>query len=86
MQKNMVPERPETAVQEMHLEPEETKVVIHTLHENGVKRKQSVDSVDLMIEEEIKNITEDLTKDPGGNATTEDIETSELQDIESEEA
>ncbi len=41
------------------MEPEETKVVIHTLNENNVKRKQSIDSVDLMIEEEIKNITDD---------------------------
>lgn len=39
--------------------PEETKVVIHTSPENSVKRKQSIDSVDLMIEEEIKNITDD---------------------------
>jgi hypothetical protein len=41
------------------LEPEETKVVIHTLNDTNVKRKQSIDSVDLMIEEEIKHITGD---------------------------
>ncbi|XP_032792607.2 uncharacterized protein LOC116929459 [Daphnia magna] len=82
-----VSERPESAVTEIHSEQEETKVVIHTLHEdvnqNGaVKRQQSVDSVDMMIEEEIKNI---ITEDPK-SATDKNKETPALQDIEVEEA
>ncbi len=52
-------EPPQSLVKETTPGPEETKVVIHTSPENSVKRKQSIDSVDLMIEEEIKNITDD---------------------------
>lgn len=52
-------DRPESAAKDIDLEPDETKVVIHTLNEDNVKRKQSIDSVDLMIEEEIKHITAD---------------------------
>lgn len=40
---------------------EETRVVIHTSPEINVKRHQSIDSVDLMIEEEIKHIEEEET-------------------------
>jgi hypothetical protein len=52
-------DRPESAAKDIDLESEETKVVIHTLNDTNVKRKQSIDSVDLMIEEEIKHITGD---------------------------
>jgi len=63
LQNNNENDRPESVIKEINSEPEETKVVIHTLNENNGKRKQSIDSVDLMIEEEIKNITEDHEDD-----------------------
>lgn len=53
-------ERPVSSVPETHFDgQEETKVVVHISPEISVKRKQSIDSVDLMIEEEIKNIKDD---------------------------
>lgn len=60
--------------------PEETEVVIHTSpennNENPVKRHPSIDSVDLMIEEEIKNITEDQSLDilEGSSKKSEQLE------------
>jgi len=38
---------------------EEANVVVHTSAESNSERKKSIDSVDLMIEEEIKNIDVD---------------------------
>ncbi len=39
--------------------PAETEVVVHTSPEM-TKRKESIDSVDIMIAEEIQNITDDI--------------------------
>nr|CAH0102549.1 unnamed protein product [Daphnia galeata] len=82
LQQNIDNDRPESAVKEMNSEPEETKVVIHTLHENSVnKRKQSIDSVDLMIEEEIKNITEDHeTGRPTEEETPQEEEDTKIEE------
>lgn len=41
---------------------EETEVDVHT--SAGEKRKDSIDSVDLMIAEEIKNITDNASSNP----------------------
>ena len=74
-------ERPQSVIKEESPGPDEIKVVIHTSPENSVKRKPSIDSVDLMIEEEIKHIIDD----PDIANTTEERVQTPKKDIEIED-
>lgn len=72
--------------------PKETEVVIHTSssvdnnnEKQHIKREPSIDSVDLMIEEEIKHITDDLPPDSHVPAQNTHVEVPDVaNDVKSQ--